>query len=68
MILGHDLMVQLGLSADLKRQVLQSDGVIVLTKKPSVLLGKSELTIREMRVVVMQIQNYLLQERLLGDY
>ena len=32
MIIGHDIMVQLDLSADLKRQVLQWDGVTVPIK------------------------------------
>ena len=42
MIIGRDLMVQLGLMADFKRQVLQWDGVIVPIEEPSGLLGKLE--------------------------
>ena len=39
MIIGRDLMVQLGLTADFKRQVLQWDGTTVPMKEPSGLLG-----------------------------
>ena len=54
MIISHDLMVQLGLKADFKRQVLQWDGNTVHMKEPSSLLGKSDLNKREMREVLMQ--------------
>ena len=54
-IIGRDLMVQLGLTADFKRQVLQWYGATVHIKDPSSLLGQSDLTKREMREVVMQI-------------
>ena len=47
-------MVQLGLTADFKRQVFQWDGGAVHMKGPSGLLGKSDLTNREMREVVIQ--------------
>ena len=47
-------MVQLGLMADLKRQVLQCDGAAVHMKDPRSFLGKSNLTKRDMREVVMQ--------------
>ena len=40
MIIGHDLMVQLGLTVDFKCQVLQWDGDTVPMKEPSGLLGK----------------------------
>ena len=53
-IIGHDLMVQLGPLADFKRQVLQWDGVKVTMKEPIGLLGKSYLTIQEMRKVIIQ--------------
>ena len=39
MIIGRDLMVQLGLTADFKRQVLQWDGATVHMKDPRSLLG-----------------------------
>ena len=51
--IGRDLMVQLGLTADFKRQVLQWDGATINMKGPRSLLGKSDLTKREMREVVM---------------
>ena len=54
MIIGHDLMVQIGLTSNFKRQVLQWDGATVHMKDPRNLLGKSDLTKRKMREVVMQ--------------
>ena len=51
MIIGRDLMVQLGLTANFKRQVLQWDGATVHMKEPRNLIGKSDLTKREMRKV-----------------
>ena len=54
MIICRDLIVQLGLADDFKRQVLQWDGATVHMKEPSSLIGKSDLTKREMREVVMQ--------------
>ena len=53
MIIGRDLMVQLGLSANFKRQVLQWDGTTLPMKEPSDLLGKSDLNKREIRKVVI---------------
>ena len=53
MIIVHDLMVKLGLTSNLKRQLPQWDGITVSMKEPRGLLGKSDLTSREMRVVVM---------------
>ena len=47
-------MVQVGLMADFKGQVLQWDGATVHNKEPRNLLGQSDLTKREMRKVVMQ--------------
>ena len=49
MIIGRDLMVQLGLTADFKHQVLQWYGDTVHMKEPSGLLDKSDLNKREMR-------------------
>ena len=43
MIIGCDVMVQLGLSANFKHQFLQWDGVTVPMKAPSCLLGKSDI-------------------------
>ena len=54
MITGRDLMVQLVLMADFKRQVLQWYVTTVPTKQPSGLLGKSDLSKRKIREVVMQ--------------
>ena len=54
MIIGSDLMVQLGLTTDFKHQVLQWDGETVPMKEPSGLLGKSDLNKHEMREVVMK--------------
>ena len=48
MIIGHDLMVQLGLSADFKRKVLKWDGVTLPMKEPSGIQGKSYLTSHNM--------------------
>ena len=46
MIIGRELMVQIGLMADFKRQVLQWDGATVYINEPISLLGKSNLTKR----------------------
>ena len=54
MIICRDLMVQLGLTAVFKRQVLQLYGATVHVKEPSILLGKSDLAKCEMREVVIQ--------------
>ena len=40
MIIGRDLVVQLGILEDFKRKVLQWDGAIVPMKEPSCILGK----------------------------
>ena len=49
-------MVQLGLTADFKRQVLQWYGATVNIKELRNFLGESDLTKREMREVVMQTE------------
>ena len=54
MIIGRDLMVQLGLKGNFKRQVLQWHGATVYMKEPSSLQGKYDLTKRKMHEVVMQ--------------
>ena len=53
MIIGCNLMVQLGLFADFKRQFLQWDGVTIPMRYPISLLGKTDLTSFEVRDVVM---------------
>ena len=53
-IIGHDLVVQLGLTVDLNCQLPQWDVATVPMKEPIVLIGKSDTTSREMRVGVMQ--------------
>ena len=54
MIIGRDLMVQLGLMANFKCQVLQWDGATVLMKEYISFLGKYDITKHDMRKVVMQ--------------
>ena len=49
MIIGHDVMVQLGLLSDFKRQVLKLDGVPVPMKEPGGLIEKLDLTSHKMR-------------------
>ena len=53
MIIGRDLMVQLGLKDDFKRQFLQWDGATVRKKETSSLVGQYNLTKRNMPGVVM---------------
>ena len=53
-IVGRDLIVQLGLLDYFKPQILQWDGVTVPMKEPSGLLNQTNLTSRKMRKVVMQ--------------
>ena len=55
-IIGRDLMVELGLTDDFKRQVLQWDGATVHMKDPRNLLGQYDLTTRKMREVAMQTE------------
>ena len=47
-------MVQLGLTAYFKRQVLQWDGATVHVMEPISLLGQSNLTKREIHKLIMQ--------------
>ena len=54
MIIGRDLMVQLGLLADFKRQVLQLEGVTVTMKEPRGLIGQTDINSCEMLEVVIQ--------------
>ena len=53
MIVGHDLMVQLGLTDDLKRQFLKWYGATVPMKEPSSQLRKPNLSKHNMRKVVL---------------
>ena len=54
MIIGHHLMVQLVLSADLKSQLIQLGGVTVLIKEPRGMLGQIYLTSGKTCKVLMQ--------------
>ena len=54
MIIGRDVMVQLGHTDNFKRQVLQWDGTTVHMKESRNLLGKSNLTKREICKVIIQ--------------
>ena len=54
MIISCELVVQLGLMANFKRQVLQRDGSTVQMKAPTGLLGKLDLINRNIRKVVMK--------------
>ena len=53
MIIGRDLMVQLGLTYNLKCQELQCDGATIHIKEPRSLLGQYDIPKRDMRKVVM---------------
>ena len=55
-IIVRDLMLQLGLTADFKHQLLQWDDAIVHMKDPRNLREQSNLAKREMRKVVMQTE------------
>ena len=54
MIIGPNLIVQPGLSADFKIQVPQWYGVTVPKKEPRFMLGQTYLTSRKILEVVMQ--------------
>ena len=54
MIIFHDLMLQIGHTADFKSQVFQWDGKPVYMNEPINLLGQSDLTKGEMSKVVIQ--------------
>ena len=56
MIIGSDLLVQIGLLAEFKHQVLQWDGVTVTMKEPRCLLGQTDQTSREIHKVVMHTE------------
>ena len=56
MIIGRDLMVQLGMTAKFKRQVLQWYVINVHMKESRNLLGQSDLTKREICEIVMQTE------------
>ena len=54
MIIGCDMMVQLGLTSYFKRKVLKWDSTTLHMKKPSGLIGKSYLNKQGMLWVFMQ--------------
>ena len=54
MIIGHDLMTQLGLNSYFNLQALQWYGATVYMKEPICLLDKSNLNKRKIQEVVMQ--------------
>ena len=56
MIICSDLMVQLGLTGDFKRQFLQWDCATLHMKEPSSFLGKYNLTKRKMRELVIHTE------------
>ena len=53
MIIGRELVVQLGLSEDFTNQLIQWGGVRVPTKEPIGLIGQTYLTSCEMHEVEM---------------
>ena len=53
MIIGCDLMTNMGIMSDFKRQVLPWDGTYVPTKEPGSILGQTYSTIRKMSGAVM---------------
>ena len=53
-IIGRDLVLQIGLLADFKCESLQWYGVIVHMKEPISMIGQTAITKREIRKVVMQ--------------
>ena len=68
MIIGHNLMLQLSLTADFKRQAFQWDGTTVHMKEPSNFLGKYfQLSARCVRWLC-RLNNQLPHERLLNEW
>ena len=53
MIIGHDLMVQLGLKAEFGHKILEWDDTVVPMNDPVNLLGQTDLTKRNMGEVVI---------------
>ena len=53
MIIGRELILQLGLSANFKDQILEWGGNTVMMKEPSGILGQTDLTSRDMSKVVI---------------
>ena len=68
MIIGRYLMVQLGLSADLKRYVLQWYCVTVPIKEPRGLIWKTDPTSREICEMLMQTAEPVSTENLLRGW
>ena len=53
-VIGRDLMVQLGLLANFKHQIFQSNGIITPMKEPNSLIRKSDITSCDMHEVVIK--------------
>ena len=53
-IVGHYLLVQLGLKSDFGRQILERENTVVPMKEPGNFLGQSDSTKRDMQEVVIQ--------------
>ena len=54
MIIGHDLMVQLGPKADFGCKILEWDEPVIPMREPGNFLGKPNLTKRDTQEMVMQ--------------
>ena len=56
MVIGCDIMVQLGILEKFKHKILKWGGARLIMKEPSGILGQTNLTSREMIKVVMQTE------------
>ena len=56
MVIGRDIMEQLGILGNFKHQILKWGGARLIMKEPSGILGQTNLTSREMIKVVMQTE------------
>ena len=54
MVIGNDLMLQLDLLDNINHKGFQWYGFTVPMKRPSIMIGQTYLTSRDMRDVVMQ--------------
>ena len=68
MIIHGDLMVQIGLTAEFKRQSHQCDGATLHMIEPRGLLGLSDIHKHDMRKVVVQNADQFTQEKLLVEW
>ena len=64
MIIGHDLVVQLGLKTKFGSQIMEWDDMFVTMKEPGNFLGKSNLTQQDTREVK---QNYLPLDKTINE-